>query len=45
MPLETVGRFLGIVLDGLAIQVAARFGDPVDVDGTVELVRSALARK
>lgn len=45
LPLETVGRFLGLVLDGLAIQVAARFGPPVDAAGTFELVRSALAPK
>jgi TetR/AcrR family transcriptional regulator, transcriptional repressor of aconitase len=43
LSLDTVGRFLGIVFDGLAVQQGARFGSPVDVDGTVELVRSALA--
>jgi AcrR family transcriptional regulator len=37
---ETVGRFLGVVLDGLAVQQGAGFG--VDVDGTLALVRSAL---
>ena len=42
LPLDTVGRFLGIVFDGLAVQQGARFGAPLDVDGTVELVRSAL---
>ncbi len=45
LPLETAGRFLGLVFDGLAVQVAARFGAPVDVDGTLELLRSALAPK
>jgi AcrR family transcriptional regulator len=43
LPLDTVGRFLGIVFDGIAVQQGARFGAPVDADGTVELVRSALA--
>jgi AcrR family transcriptional regulator len=43
LTLNTIGRFLGIVLDGLAVQQGARFG--VDVDGTLELVRSALAPK
>jgi TetR/AcrR family transcriptional regulator, transcriptional repressor of aconitase len=45
LPLETVGRFLGILFDGLAVQQAARFGRPIDVDGTIELVRSALQPK
>jgi len=45
LPLETVGRFLGIVFDGLALQTAARFDAPIDVAGTIELVRSALAPK
>ena len=45
LPLETVGRFLGIVFDGLAVQQAARFGAPIDVEGTIELLRSALAPK
>ncbi len=39
--LEALGRFLGIVLDGLALQQGAGFG--IDVEGTLELVRSALA--
>jgi TetR/AcrR family transcriptional regulator, transcriptional repressor of aconitase len=42
LPLETVGRFLGIVFDGIAVQQAARFGAPIDVDGTIELLRSAV---
>jgi AcrR family transcriptional regulator len=43
LPLETVGRFIGIVLDGLAVQLGAGFGSPVDIEGTLELMRSALA--
>jgi len=43
LPLETIGRFLGVVLDGLAVQLGAGF--PVDVEGTLELMRSALAPK
>jgi AcrR family transcriptional regulator len=45
LPLDTVGRFLGIVFDGLAVQQGARFGAPVDVGGTLELLRAALAPK
>ena len=45
VPLETLGRFLGIVFDGIAVQQAARFGSPIDVEGTLELLRSALAPK
>jgi AcrR family transcriptional regulator len=45
LPLETVGRFLGVVFDGLAVQQGAGFGAPVDVEGTIELLRSALAPK
>ena len=41
LTLNTLGRFLGVVLDGLAVQQESRFG--IDVDGTIELVRSALA--
>ncbi|HEX7626945.1 MAG TPA: TetR/AcrR family transcriptional regulator [Gaiellaceae bacterium] len=43
LPLDSVGNFLGVVLDGLAVQLGAGF--PVDVDGTLELLRSALAPK
>lgn len=43
LSLETVLRFLGVVLDGLVTQQGAGFG--IDVDGTIELVRSALAPK
>jgi TetR/AcrR family transcriptional regulator, transcriptional repressor of aconitase len=45
VPMDTVGRFLGIVFDGIAIQQGAGFGAPIDVDGTLELLRSALAPK
>jgi AcrR family transcriptional regulator len=45
LPLDTIGRFLGIVFDGIAVQQAARFSSPVDVDGTIELLRAALAPK
>jgi AcrR family transcriptional regulator len=45
LPLDTVGRFLGIVFDGIAVQQGARFGAPIDVEGTIELLRSALAPK
>jgi AcrR family transcriptional regulator len=40
LPLESVGMFLGVVLDGLAVHRGAGF--PIDVDGTLELIRSAL---
>ena len=39
--LETVLRFLGVVLDGLVTQQGAGF--PIDVEGTLLLVRSALS--
>ena len=45
VPLDTLGRFLGIVFDGIAVQQAARFGAPIDVEGTIELLRSAVAPK
>jgi AcrR family transcriptional regulator len=45
VPLETIGRFLGIVCDGLAVQLGAGFGGTVDVDGMLALLRSALAPK
>ena len=45
VPLETIGRFLGVLFDGLAVQQAAQFGEPIDADGTIELLRSALAPK
>ena len=40
--LDTLGRFLGIVFDGIAVQQAARFSSPIDVEGTIELLRAAL---
>jgi AcrR family transcriptional regulator len=43
--LDTLGRFLGIVFDGIAVQQAARFGSPIDVDGTLKLLRSAVRPK
>ena len=43
MSSETVLQFLGVVLDGLATQQGAGF--PIDIEGTLELVRSALAPK
>jgi TetR/AcrR family transcriptional regulator, transcriptional repressor of aconitase len=45
VPLETIGRFLGMVCDGLAVQLGAGFGGPVDLDGMLELLRAALAPK
>jgi AcrR family transcriptional regulator len=41
VPLEQLLRFLGVVLDGLALQQTAGF--PIDVEGTLVLVRSALS--
>jgi len=43
LELEAIGRFFGVLIDGLAVQQAA--GVPIDVEGTLELVRSALAPK
>ena len=45
VPLDTLGRFLGIVFDGIALQQAARFSSPIDVEGTIELLRSAVRPK
>jgi TetR/AcrR family transcriptional regulator, transcriptional repressor of aconitase len=45
LPLETIGRFLGLLFDGLAVQQAAHYGPAIDADGTIELLRSALAPK
>ena len=45
LPFDAVGRFLGIVFDGLAVQQAARFSSPIDAHATIELLRSALAPK
>ena len=41
LPFGTVLRFLGVVFDGLVTQQGAGF--PVDVEGTLTLVRSALS--
>ena len=43
LTLNSLGRFLGVLFDGLAVQQGARFG--IDVEGTIALVRSALAPK
>ena len=43
LTVEEIGQFLGIVLDGLTVHLGAGF--PVDVDGTIELVRAALSPK
>jgi AcrR family transcriptional regulator len=40
---NAIGNFLGALLDGISVHLGAGF--PVDVDDTVELVRSALAPK
>jgi TetR/AcrR family transcriptional regulator, transcriptional repressor of aconitase len=41
LPLAAIGHFLGVLIDGLAVQQAA--GAAIDVEETIELVRSALA--
>ena len=41
LSLDAIGRFFGVVLDGLALQQGVGFG--IDVEGTLELVRSAIA--
>jgi len=43
LDIETLGNFHGAILDGLAVHIAAGF--PVDVEGTLELLRSAVAPK
>ena len=43
LELDAIGQFLGIVLDGLTVHVGAGF--PVDVEGTIQLVRDALSPK
>ena len=43
LSVESIGQFLGFVLDGITVHVGAGF--PVDVEGTLELVRAALAPK
>jgi TetR/AcrR family transcriptional regulator, transcriptional repressor of aconitase len=41
IPLQSVGRFVGIVLDGLALRLAAGFPAP-DADETLAFVESAI---
>lgn len=41
VPVEELGRFMGLLLDGIAVQVSA--GYPVDVDSVLRLVSSAIA--
>jgi TetR/AcrR family transcriptional regulator, transcriptional repressor of aconitase len=41
LPPDEIGRFMGLVLDGVVVAVAA--GVPVDVDPVVRLVSSAIA--
>jgi AcrR family transcriptional regulator len=41
LPAEEIGRFMGIVLDGIVVAVAA--GVPVDVDPIVRLVSAGIA--
>jgi len=43
LDVESIGQFLGLMLDGITVHVGAGF--PVDVEGTLELVRAALAPK
>ncbi len=40
LTVDAIGRFLGVVLDGLAVQQGAGFG--IDVESTLALVHSAL---
>ena len=41
MPLEDIGRFFGLLVDGVAVQVSAGF--PVDVEPVLKLVQTAIA--
>ena len=43
LAVDTIARFFGVVLDGLAVQQGS--GVPIDVEGTLGLMRSALAPK
>jgi AcrR family transcriptional regulator len=43
VPLETLGRFLGIVADGLAVRVSAGYDTP-DADALIRLVEDATRR-
>ena len=41
VPLEQIGRFVGLLIDGIAVQVSSGF--PVDVDPVLELLEDAIA--
>lgn len=41
LPLETIGCFFGLVVDGVALQVSAGF--PVEIEPVLALVRDAIA--
>ena len=41
VPLEQIGRFFGLIADGVALQTSAGF--PVDVEPVLALVRDAIA--
>ena len=41
LPLEQIGRFLGLIVDGIALQTSAGF--PVDVEQVLVLVQDAIA--
>ena len=43
LSIQTIGNFHGAILDGLAVHLGA--GYEIDVEGTLELLRSALAPK
>jgi len=41
VPAETIGRFLGLLVDGIGLQTSAGF--PVDVEPLLVLIRDAIA--
>jgi TetR/AcrR family transcriptional regulator, transcriptional repressor of aconitase len=41
VPLEQIGRFVGLIIDGIAVQVSSGF--PVDVQPVLELLEDAIA--
>jgi len=43
LPAETIGRFLGLVADGIAVQTSSGF--PVDIEPVLGLVRDAITRR
>jgi TetR/AcrR family transcriptional regulator, transcriptional repressor of aconitase len=43
LSVESIGQFLGLMLDGITVHVGAGF--PVDLEAALELVRAALAPK